>query len=386
MSAIIPAPFDRRENLPGLLARAGQRLLDARDAAEVLEAKKLGEFALHLAKVTKAANETHADCLRIITRAEMRMADEIDRGQAAGEVRTQADNQLVRVPDKLGFEDLGIARQRLSEWREIRDAGESVVETAITKALSEGRAPTKAEILETAKGFYAERADAKRAARDEMLRTLSNYSAPLPQDRKYPILYVDPPWPSEFSKSNNRTAENHYPTMSIEEILALPVARLATPDAMLLLWAPPIFYKETMEAWGFEPASTQGGIVWAKQDAEGTNLKKGTGKYFMNCHEILWLGKRIGGNPIVPRPDARPPSVISAPRLEHSAKPAIFYDIIERMYPGLAKIELFARRARPGWDAWGNQAEARQESEPETQVAPSGYDRGGLSTELSSNA
>ena len=84
--AIIPAPFDRRENLPGLLARAGQRLLDARDAAEVLEAKHLAEAALHLAKVTNAAKETHADCLRIIARAEMRMADEIDRGQASGEV------------------------------------------------------------------------------------------------------------------------------------------------------------------------------------------------------------------------------------------------------------------------------------------------------------
>ena len=78
----LPAILDRRDNLPGLLARAGQRLLDARDAAEVLEAKHLAEAALHLAKVTKAANETHADCLRIIARAEMRMADEIDRGQA----------------------------------------------------------------------------------------------------------------------------------------------------------------------------------------------------------------------------------------------------------------------------------------------------------------
>lgn len=61
--AEVPATLDRRENLPGLLARAGQRLLDARTSAEVLEAKKLAEAALHYAKVTKAANETHADCI-----------------------------------------------------------------------------------------------------------------------------------------------------------------------------------------------------------------------------------------------------------------------------------------------------------------------------------
>jgi hypothetical protein len=61
------------DSLPTLLSRAGQRLLYARTSAQVLEAKKIAELALHYAKVTNAANETHADCLRIITRAEMRM-------------------------------------------------------------------------------------------------------------------------------------------------------------------------------------------------------------------------------------------------------------------------------------------------------------------------
>ena len=48
--------------------------------------------------------------------------------------------------------------------------------------------------------------------------------------------------------------------------------------------------------------------------------------------------------------------MIAAPRGKHSEKPEIFYEIIERMYPELPKIELFARRARPGWAAWGNEA------------------------------
>jgi N6-adenosine-specific RNA methylase IME4 len=61
-----------------------------------------------------------------------------------------------------------------------------------------------------------------------------------------------------------------------------------------------------------------------------------------------------------PPPQAvRSPSLVMAPRGEHSAKPGVFIELIERWYPGLAKIELFCRGpARPGWSAWGNEAEA----------------------------
>lgn len=64
-------------NLPALVSRAGQRLLDAHSSAEVLEAKALAEAALHYAKVTQAANDTHADCIRIITCASMRIAPSV---------------------------------------------------------------------------------------------------------------------------------------------------------------------------------------------------------------------------------------------------------------------------------------------------------------------
>ena len=130
------------ESLPDIISRAGNRLLLARNSGEVLEAKNIAEAALHYAKVTKAANETHADCLRIITRAEMRMANEIDADPHLG--KHGGDRSNVRGPD---LEDIGVSRQRLSEWREVRDAGEQVVEGALRRAISEGRAPTKGEIL-----------------------------------------------------------------------------------------------------------------------------------------------------------------------------------------------------------------------------------------------
>src|SRR5918995_1094458 len=73
------------EQLPALIDRATRCLAEARTSAEVLEAKAVAEAALHYAKITKAANETQADCLRMVVRAETRMADEIDRGQERGE-------------------------------------------------------------------------------------------------------------------------------------------------------------------------------------------------------------------------------------------------------------------------------------------------------------
>jgi len=64
------------------------------------------------------------------------------------------------------------------------------------------------------------------------------------------------------------------------------------------------------------------------------------------------------GDPPTPKEGDRPPSIINAVRREHSRKPDETYGLIERMYPELPKIELFARHARPGWAAWGNQAPA----------------------------
>lgn len=147
----------QRENgIPAIITRAADRLVAARSSAEVLEAKQIAEMALHYAKVMKAANETHADCLRIITRAEIRMADEVDRGQRRGEVARAGDNQVVRSADDrpATLQELGVSKQRLSEWREIRDAGPEVVEGAIQTALDEGRPPTKTDIVNHVRGTF----------------------------------------------------------------------------------------------------------------------------------------------------------------------------------------------------------------------------------------
>jgi hypothetical protein len=160
MNAIVPVSQDG-DSLPVLIDRASTRLAEARSAGEVLEARDAARAAWALAKVRQAANETQADCLRIINRAQSRLATEVDRAQERGEVaraggdrtsipRSSGNGDL--APQPASIEDIGVSTQRLSEWREVRDTGEEVVEAAIQGALDEGRAPTQADIRRAVRG------------------------------------------------------------------------------------------------------------------------------------------------------------------------------------------------------------------------------------------
>jgi len=160
----------------------------------------------------------------------------------------------------------------------------------------------------------------------------------------FEVLYVDPPWRYEDA-TPDRAIENHYPTMSHDELCALELP--AAKDSVLFMWVTSPKLVEginLMRAWGFEYRTC---MVWVKD-------KIGMGYYARQRHELILIGKR--GSLPVPEPTDRPDSVITAPRGQHSAKPVEVYDMLDRMYPGRTKVELFARSNRDGWAAWGNQA------------------------------
>jgi N6-adenosine-specific RNA methylase IME4 len=168
---------------------------------------------------------------------------------------------------------------------------------------------------------------------------------------KYVVLYADPPWRYEHPPmgGSNRSVENHYPTMTVEELVALPVDKLAYKDAILFLWATNPKLPECMEvatAWGFAYRTN---AAWVKD-------KIGMGYYFREQHELLLVCKRGEFPP--PPSDVRISSVINAPRLEHGAKPPEIRDVLDALYPGVPKVELFAREQpeREGWTYWGNEA------------------------------
>lgn len=181
----------------------------------------------------------------------------------------------------------------------------------------------------------------QKEARAQMHQEKRSRSLP---DGKYQVIYADPPW--QYDNSGFETsAENHYPTMPIEEICALPIKGMTEKTSILFLWATNPLLPEALKvinAWGFEYKTN---LVWVK----GTG--QGIGWFTKSAHEILMIGVKEE----TPHPKNRPTSYIEENRTVHSRKPEGFYEIIESMYPEGKKIELFARNRRDGWDAWGNE-------------------------------
>jgi N6-adenosine-specific RNA methylase IME4 len=195
------------------------------------------------------------------------------------------------------------------------------------------------------------RAVEKRERRAQREAELGQRQRALP-GKRYGVILADPPWRFEpYSRTTgmDRAADNHYPTSALEEIKALVVASIAAPDCALFLWATvPMLPQalEVMAAWGFTYKSN---FAWAKN-------RMGTGFWNRNKHELLLIG--TPGHVPAPAMGTQAPSLIEAPVGRHSEKPAVFYEIIERHFPTLPKIELHARGAvaRPGWDVWGLEA------------------------------
>jgi N6-adenosine-specific RNA methylase IME4 len=159
--------------------------------------------------------------------------------------------------------------------------------------------------------------------------------------RKFATVYADPPWQYQ-NQASRASTDNHYDTMTVEEIAAVPVGRLAAADAHLHLWTTNGFLFEArrvMEAWGFEYKSA---FVWAKPQL-------GIGNYWRVSHELCLFGTR-GSAPFRDRGQR---SWQEWPRTEHSAKPTEFYELIEAVSPS-PYLELFARRIRRGWTSWGD--------------------------------
>ena len=198
------------------------------------------------------------------------------------------------------------------------------------------------EIIRRAKAIHLERNKAKRAEHNARIRT-----QPFPDGSKlYSVVLADPPWHFTIDRSPSRRLDNHYNTMSLEDICALRVKDLLTTSAVLFLWVPAALMlnegKAVIEAWGFDYKTS---VAWDKG-------RGGMGDYFRMRHEVLLFATK--GRPLVPEPANRPDSVIVFPRRGHSEKPYI-YPMIEKMYPDFAYLELFARIFRRGWDLWGNE-------------------------------
>lgn len=186
--------------------------------------------------------------------------------------------------------------------------------------------------------------------------------------QKFGTIMADPPW--QFANKTGKVAPEHkrlnrYPTMALDEIMAMPVAALADDPAHLYLWVPNALLPDglaVMKAWGFDYKSN---IIWEKIRKDGGPDGRGVGFYFRNVTEILLFGVRgkaartlAPGRSQVNFIEAAEPEgdLMKTRKREHSRKPDEQYRIIESCSRG-PFLELFARGERPGWTVWGNQAD-----------------------------
>lgn len=178
-------------------------------------------------------------------------------------------------------------------------------------------------------------------------------------DKRYGVIIADPPW--LYRNGGNGAADAHYPTMSIDRLCSLPVSQFAAENSVLLLWTtwPQLSDAicKLVPAWGFEYVT---GFPWVKvYDPPMCDLfgdfvafpTWGTGAWVRGCSEPILICRR--GN-------AKAPEVswlgIISERMMHSRKPESLHEYAETL-PG-PYLELFARRKRLGWDAWGDEVQS----------------------------
>jgi N6-adenosine-specific RNA methylase IME4 len=224
--------------------------------------------------------------------------------------------------------------------------------------------------------------------RRNLAASLSEASAALPTGRKYPVVYIDPPWHRRQGVTG-RSYENHYPTMTWSDICALPVRDLLLPDAWLFLWIPRAHLLALHEietevvlstgecvpakvemplAWavaksfGVDAYSTC--FVWTKNDEDHPD-EAGGSILVRDQDELLLMFKRGRGLPKPASGEKFGSNHRERSRLlGHSTKPQHYRRMIASMAgAGVPVLEMFARfdadnPLPPGWEAWGNQAEA----------------------------
>lgn len=196
----------------------------------------------------------------------------------------------------------------------------------------------EAEILKAAKEIRAKKAQANAQARAE----IKAQALPLP-DGQYQCLVIDPPWPIEKIERDERPNQVglDYPTMTIEELAALPVQDLAGDNCHLYLWTTHKFLPDALklaEAWGFRYQCL---MTWIKNVGFTPFSWMYSTEHVLFCRRgtlpLEKLGMRLD---------------FHAKVREHSRKPDEFYNLVAQASSG-PRLDMFSREARDGFEQWG---------------------------------
>ena len=312
------------------------RAIDA--ALEVDEVKNIRDMAAALEQCARIAKNTQAehDCGKVRLRGERRMGEMLAEMELAkGNLKKGTElpwSEGVTAGKKLA--DIGITKIQSSNWQQLA----ALPVEQINAAMAKPKVPTVNSLLKKPRREKREREFAETTKK--AMKRLGT--------KLYGVIYADPPWrfePRSRDTGMDRSADNHYQSMELDDIKAMAIP--AADDCVLFLWATaPMLPEalEVMEAWGFRYKSH---CVWVKD-------RVGTGYWFRNKHELLLVGTR--GSVPAPAPGEQYCSAIDGTVGKHSAKPGIFAEMIEDLFPNVPAIEMFARGERLGWTVWGAEA------------------------------
>jgi N6-adenosine-specific RNA methylase IME4 len=184
------------------------------------------------------------------------------------------------------------------------------------------------------------------------------------REHGYGALYLDPPWRFTTYTEDPGDRAPPYPTMTMDEIAALPVSDLAARNCWVFCWTSGPYVPATLEilrGWGFRHSTRA--FTWVKLKRSGDGFHKGLGMTTRKNTEEVILAK-LGSPPVMAKPDELLATdadgdevwenqVCLSPVREHSRKPDEIRERIVQMAKG-PRLELFARQRFPGWEAWGN--------------------------------
>lgn len=176
-------------------------------------------------------------------------------------------------------------------------------------------------------------------------------------DKKYNIIYADPPWNYRNSPSKKGTskgfAKNYYNLMSVNELKELDIYNLAEKNSVLFMWATfPMIQEalDTIKNWGFTYRTCA--FVWVKKNKKQNTNFWGCGYYTRSNVEICLLATK---GKILERKTHSLHQIVESPVEVHSKKPDIVRNKIIELFGNLSRIELFARQEVDGWDCWGDE-------------------------------
>lgn len=182
-------------------------------------------------------------------------------------------------------------------------------------------------------------------------------------DQRYELIVADPPWKQakggkKSVRANSSGKPLDYPVCSLEEIKEhLKTADALTSDsAVLFLWTIDKYLFEAEEMAKELGYKLHARMIWNKVTGIPAAF---TVRYGHEYLLYMYKGKLV---PVATEERGKIHTVFTEQVKRHSQKPEISFEIINRLYPDLRKLELYARLEREGYDCWGNEVVPPTES------------------------